>query len=579
MCLHDVFFGRHRNPYRIKGTLATILERALGFLAAGADLVEIDEIGKRSRRTKGDLPTPWPRHIDRRTVTMGQWFLHVALLPTIFLVAYLALNWSALARQYERTADYQLIAIGAALAKHGEAFAGAYSRFGFAQPGPILFYLYGFAEKLFPTLGTPRSHHQVAQLLLNWIILLGTLSAAYRTIRPRLATPLLFLFLVALPLEAAGSGALHDVWNPSVLMLPAAALIFAAFAVVRGRHGYLLLYSVAASILSQSHVSTLLFVALTTGTLCWFVQREHGFTKNFWRWFVGSATLFVLSYLPVWIDLLTAPRGGNLPLILKFFTTPSSAAGHPIREGIQFAFSYFAEVLPIREKSWGTLLACAVALALGISHSATRRWRPLLVLTAVGVFSLFIAAVGIVGPYQNYILRYGVSVVSSAYFLATLAILGSKTALSSRLFKAFGVRMAYFAWTTLLVLTVLLLPEPFRNPPRTTSPTWSQFARALDPEKSIRYRFVAADSGAWTFMSGMALHFLRSGVPFCVDPAWAFTFGRALTCEYQDQFGSRTVGPFTSTAELLFFTALPAAIPHGYKSWRKDRYTLAWPRQ
>ncbi len=199
---------------------------------------------------------------------------------------------------------------------------GAYSRFGWDHPGPLLFWLCAPGYRLFGTDGV---------LLTVGCINALAAATAVQAARKVGGATLGWLCAAALGLLLASQGAtlLLDPWNPWVLTVPVFAFFLAGWAAANGEKAYLPLAIGFGSYAVQAHLSCGPVVIVgAVGCVAWRVgaRWRAGAKPMPVRWVAGSLVLALgLWSGPLWQQLTSSP--GNVTELLKFFTSDHPTVG------------------------------------------------------------------------------------------------------------------------------------------------------------------------------------------------------------------------------------------------------------
>jgi hypothetical protein len=212
---------------------------------------------------------------------------------------------------------------------------GAYSRWGWHHPGPMMFY----ALAVFYTAAHANFLAIIAgAVAINVAALTATLWAVARHGSATLAvavTASLALYLWRLPL-------LGSAWNPHLVLLPLAALIVSASIAAAGRVSLLPLTIVMATFVTQTHIALLssaaaatacaLVAGLTAGLTGSFTTRAAMVTaenaparasgRDRWFWLGVSMLIAFVLWLPPIVEQVTHDDG-NFSKIARFFMTPN----------------------------------------------------------------------------------------------------------------------------------------------------------------------------------------------------------------------------------------------------------------
>lgn len=198
---------------------------------------------------------------------------------------------------------------------------GSYQRYGFNQPGPLLFYLLAAPYRL---LGARFAGLQVAALLANAAALAGLAAVGVRRGGTLLALWLLLGFSALA--YALGATRLADPWEPNILVLPFALLIVLAAELASGRRAALVATAALATILAQAYA---VLAPAVVGLAGWGVvayavgahrRRAEQPVREEWR---ASRRVLVLTtavlaalWLPAVID--QAVGEGNITAMREF---------------------------------------------------------------------------------------------------------------------------------------------------------------------------------------------------------------------------------------------------------------------
>ena len=158
---------------------------------------------------------------------------------------------------YAPYADLPLIELSVRDVGRHPVLLGAYSRFGWFHPGPLMFYVLAVPYRL---LGSRAASLPAAAALVN----AGWVFAAAWLARRRAGLPGLAAVLAgtALVLRAMGSDHWTDPWNPSVAVLAFLVFVVACWCLAAGDDVGLVVAVVAGSFALQSHAGYLPLVGL-----------------------------------------------------------------------------------------------------------------------------------------------------------------------------------------------------------------------------------------------------------------------------------------------------------------------------
>lgn len=218
-----------------------------------------------SWRQVADYPLGVPAVIARRR---AHWPLLIALTAPC-----VAAFTSALRRPWLPVSDWALIELRVrAVGTRRTPLVGAYSRFGWDHPGPWPFYLLAAPYRV-----VGAAHGLLGGAALWNLVALGAL--AVLVIRRDLLLAVVSLPLFALLVHGLGAGFLSDPWNPSLPVLPLAALVPLTFVHLEGRRWTPPVVAGLTSVIVQAHVGFLPVVGalLATATVGrWWRMRTTG---------------------------------------------------------------------------------------------------------------------------------------------------------------------------------------------------------------------------------------------------------------------------------------------------------------
>ena len=210
---------------------------------------------------------------------------------------------------------------------------GPHGRFGWAHPGPMLFYVEAPFVKLFGATGM-----LIGAGVINLVSLVTVMVLARRRGGVALTSVVGLICLVLC--HSLTFSFLIDPWNPWITTLPFFAVLFAAWSIADGDRWCLPVAVVAASFVVQTHVSYGLVTLVTvTASLVIVVFRNRrqlraltiGSTRPT---LVAVGLSFVLWLPPVIQQLTHLDGGGNLSAIARYFLTgdrPTSGRHYGVR--------------------------------------------------------------------------------------------------------------------------------------------------------------------------------------------------------------------------------------------------------
>jgi hypothetical protein len=253
----------------------------------------------------------------------------VALLviPLVVSAVYL---WFAVGDDYFPNTDWAIFELRARdVFDHG-VYVGAYSRFGWNHPGPLLFYVLALPYKLF---GSKSISLHVTALFVNGVTIGLIAWVAFR--RGRLPMVVAALVPLALMTHAMGADELRNPWNPYLPVLPLLLLLLLCWSIAVGDLWMLPIAIAVSSFAIQSHVGlameSVAFLAVALAGILWRGFRQPKPDRRQWWVRVAkasgvSAVVFAVLWFPVFWG--TVVEGdGNLGSIFEFFRDPHDTAG------------------------------------------------------------------------------------------------------------------------------------------------------------------------------------------------------------------------------------------------------------
>lgn len=193
---------------------------------------------------------------------------------------------------------------------------GAYSRYGWNHPGPLLFYVLALPYRL---LGAQGHGILAGALIVNAAAIACVGVVAWR--RGRLAGLTLALTVVLVLARALGAGFLVDPWNPYVIVLPLLAVVSLAWAAADGDLWALPIAVGIGSFVVQSHVGAALAVIapISVAVVVVAVDARRGRSEGLRPVAFGATAVAVVCWLPAVIQQFQ-PGGGNLGDLIRFWT-------------------------------------------------------------------------------------------------------------------------------------------------------------------------------------------------------------------------------------------------------------------
>ncbi len=198
---------------------------------------------------------------------------------------------------------------------------GSYQRFGWNQPGPLLFYVLTVPYRL---LGSDFAALQAGALLLNALVIVGIAVVAAR--RGGVVLLLWSLALVGVLVHALGADRITDPWEPHVLILPLAFLLFLAFDAAADHPWTLPLAAGVTTLIAQAYAAMAPpAVALLLWALVALVVRNRAHLRRLRRPLLVTGAVLAVLWLPPLVEQLR--YDGNLREMWTFFREPNETLG------------------------------------------------------------------------------------------------------------------------------------------------------------------------------------------------------------------------------------------------------------
>jgi hypothetical protein len=348
-------------------------------------------------------------HVGRRVA--GAVLLLLAAVPAVLgLVGVLADR----GHPYLPIGDQAILELNVREVGSGDVLLGAYSRFGWYHPGPMLAYLLAGP---FALMDGAHEALAVGALLVAGISTVGAVWLVRR--RAGLVVALWALLVVTVTVRLLGDGFLRDSWNPYVPVLPLLVAALLCWTAVRGAAWALPVAVVPMSLAVQSHVGYLpavgaLGAVVAVGLLVRAVQARRArragdrpADRRWLRWVVAllaAVVVVLLLWLPPIAQQFTRSPG-NLGLLVDYLRAGSSGGELTSGQAVRAIADEFARLpayalgveppsrilLPVGRPVWAIAVGVvlfAAALANGIRRrSADVVW--------LGALTLTLAAAGV----------------------------------------------------------------------------------------------------------------------------------------------------------------------------------------
>jgi hypothetical protein len=460
--------------------------------------------------------------------------------------------------------DAAVIQIYTLQALRGFLKVGPYSQYGWHHPGPLYFYL---LVPPYLAAGQRAIGLAFGALAIN-VASLTAITWMLTRHMPRLCAGVVVAAL-ALCLWRAGDLA-ASIWNPHIVVFPMAALVVACAAVAMGDRVAVLVATLWASFLMQTHVSTVpccLVIVALAAVLC--VTNARRESKEIRRalgtWATISLVVAIALWLPTMLDELTG-HPGNLSRLWRFFIGESRTV-QPWRESISaWAEMLTLSVRPGLQVPWGapyvprppaaafvaagaqlTLIAAAAARA----HRAGNRFVSVLcgfelLASVVAYWSIARIPAGSMGDYQI----FWIAILGGLTWgtLAALAITwGMRRSTDGARSRTGSLLMilgsAIVLWTGARALAEARAYAVAQTRIDVTRKILSRDVLGyIDRERIRRPLFHIAQSN-WVDATCIVLEVYKRHREVAVEERWVVVFGEALAVNGREDVELRVVGP------------------------------------
>ena len=209
---------------------------------------------------------------------------------------------------------------------------GAYSRFGWSHPGPIMFYVLAVPSLLF---GQAAWATLVGGALFQAIAVVWLGRVSWKT--GGIALCFAFMMITTLSYASTGAWIVTEVWNPHLAFPWFILFVFYAWRLALGETERLPGAVVASSVVAQLHVGYvyLLVAAVAAISVSYWIDRRAG---RRWSWsrrsIVISLGVLAVLWLPVVLDAVLHPPG-NLYEVVDFLAFGGAdGARNGLRSGL-----------------------------------------------------------------------------------------------------------------------------------------------------------------------------------------------------------------------------------------------------
>lgn len=454
-------------------------------------------------------------------------------LPVLFLFFLFVAGTSLWNRPFDEVGDEALIGLQTVRAGQFAEGVGPYSRVGFHHPGPVSFYFYAAADRLFPFIQAPGQRYRFVQFLLNAALLLWFFSLLRRLIPGRSALLYLAFFLI-------GIAPVHrdfwfSIWGPLALIIPYMLFFVSYMGLSRGRLDHLLPGMVAAVFILHNHVSGITLLAPLALVAFWklFRLRSQWAPGRHSLISVGIAVLVLLTTsIPPLVDEFAGT--GNLSNIYRYFTGHGSASRKFDIVLVYLTGYYLDPVRPLITMNPILWFGILTGFPLLVWNRLDPIWRSLHANLMLVFFLSLVAAMRISGDLVPHLFWQLYPFVAFHLLLAAVSI---ASLITIRLPEP---RLVVLQSALVLLALVITL---YRPNPLPAGPTGIEKVMAEIRSYPGPYRLVfprgSADHDRWVEAAGLALKIVREGGSYCVDEEWSFMFPHGSTCA--DDFSGTTL--------------------------------------
>ncbi len=460
--------------------------------------------------------------------------------------------WVVLTREDRFTGDMALIELRVrdVLSAHPPV-AGAYSRYGWAHPGPWQFYVFAIPYRL---LGGSARALQLTTLLFNTIVAMTIVwLAARRSRATAIVTGVALLALVAgLRPQSMAYG-----WNVTVTVLPFVLAAIGCWRIVEGDRWALPITIAAALFVFQAHVGVgIVLVPLVLATIAVAGANalrsrqdpaaEHPPGGQAWVW---SSVVTALALAPLAYDAVTEPPG-NIGRLLRWTVTndePQVGLIQSLRMvGRSSSLSFLADpqlpgrfLLELGDVDPGLLPGTSIVLLVAagiVAHrkqwTGERTWcAMLLILWCVGV----IAAAAITEPVGWWLVQWLQPLgwlTWAAIALVAWRLIAERDTIDRRTATAYAIGAAVVVGGIAIIdhgRDALAWPDPEAEFTRPVDELSAAIART-DDDRIARLDFAGESLLAETMVSGVVNRLAALGFEVCVDERLAYKLGERRVC-------------------------------------------------
>jgi hypothetical protein len=459
--------------------------------------------------------------------------------------------------------DYGLSEMNVRRALHARQLLGPYSRFGWAHPGPLYFYViapfYAVWEaealRLVPTILATAS--VIATLALGAKRVIAPIHRAFGLV-------VLSVFVSAACVELSTS----DPWNPFVTVYPFVAFFFLAAHVTDPDSRGLVWLALLHAFLCQTHVGNApLATAILVAALFMRLRRARRARRDA----LVVASTMLLAWLPAIIEELIH-RPGNLTALVRFFRTYPGL--HPVLHTVGYSVERIVRFhLPGGSIRNGVNLVVWIEIVLVFCVLlGARKRRPaarFAALVAVALPAAFLAATRLRDEFMPHVTPLYPTLLPLAVFAIGWSLLPVPRSMGRP-------RTPVFALVALVPLVLLARRVHAIDVHRTSldevvAPDVDDaraFAAVLAPVLRDRHDVrMTTEGDAWATQVGVLLILDKQGIHPLTDPEWNF------------QLGDAYASPRTRVEIVIHEHPLPELVPiltgrHDSLSLRRPPFSL-----
>jgi hypothetical protein len=456
-----------------------------------------------------------------------RWLLALAILGSAIVVV----RSISTAPETYPIADTATTSLYALRAARGELQVGSYSRFGWNHPGPLLYQI----------LAGPYAIAGRREIAIKWTALAMNLAwlGATLLVAGRRSPPLATCLTVALvPLLWREQRLLFLAWNPLVPVLALPLAVVLAADLHRERPWTAAGLAATLSFCVQAHAGLALVSAVIGigAVLHWLRFRESA-GRPWWTSPVvraGAATLAVLWARPAWHEVRHDP--GNLASMVRFlfdrahvhpsWTVAIEASGYMLTGPVLPGWEAIAGGLPgMVTATHGVLYAGHLLGTLGVAvwswRRSARHEAACAALCALATLSVPVAAHGIVGPMDDYLLLWATG-VGATNIAVVLSAVAPRVDVTPRFVRPLAVA-AVIGWA--IVGGIRLMEKHAEQARDTTMRALAGDLGRYCDARGIARPLVDFDPDAWQELAGVVLQFAKADRPIAVSAAAVHMFG------------------------------------------------------